>query len=198
MKKMSLIVLCLAAMSTIDGAPTTQNSALPNAAPLKIRVINFKRCAEESKLGKQEQASFEALKKQMEGVLSEKEKTINELASKFEDPDFVDSLSVEAETEMKRQFRSLNQEFSQLQQQYMQTLQQTNYKVVQKLSDLVGKASTNIGQRDKIDLILNDEVCFFANPSLDISDQIIVAINQLSDQEPEAEVKSGNPSKLQK
>ncbi|MBA3957725.1 MAG: OmpH family outer membrane protein [Parachlamydiaceae bacterium] len=155
-------------------------------ANVKVRVVNFKKCAEHSKLGKQEQASFEAVKKQMETVLSEKEKILNEMATKFEDADFLDSLSPEAETEMKRKFRTLNQEYSQLQQQYIQALQQTNFKIVQKLSEGVAKAATTVAQQLKIDLILNDEFAFFAAPGLDVSNEIIAALDQIFDQEARA------------
>ncbi|MFQ5729127.1 MAG: OmpH family outer membrane protein, partial [Waddliaceae bacterium] len=82
----------------------------------KIGLVNFKACVEKSKFGKQEQDNFEALKKQMEGVLEEKEKTLSEISTKFNDPDYLDSLSSEAEAELKHKFRSLNQELAQHQQ----------------------------------------------------------------------------------
>jgi len=63
-------------------------SALLAATPLsakeiKVGIVNFKECVEGSKLGKQEQDSFDALKKQMETVLEEKEKQLNDLAQKI-------------------------------------------------------------------------------------------------------------------
>jgi outer membrane protein len=183
MKKIALVILCLVAFGTANAAPVGQGNVPSNPSNLKIRVLNFKRVAEQSKLGKKEQTSFEALKKQMESVLKEKEKVINEMASKFEDPDYLDSLSAEAETDMKRKFRALNQEFGQLQQQYLQTLQQTNFKVVQNLSEMVAKAATTLAQREKIDMILNDEVGFFVNPSYDVSSQIISILDEMPEQE---------------
>ncbi len=87
-------------------------SIAPNelaAEGAKVGVVNFKTCVEQSEMGKKEQANFESLKKQMEGVLEEKEKALNEIANKFNDPDYLDSLSPEAEAELKHKFRSLNQ-----------------------------------------------------------------------------------------
>lgn len=179
MKKLNYIVLstvmtAFAAITLCSAAPAPAASQ----APAKVRTVNFKKCVEESKLGKQEQSAFEALKKQMETVLLEKEKTLNDMATKLEDVDFVDSLSAEAETEMKRKFRTLSQEYQQLQTQYMQTLQQTNYKVVQKITELVSAASTEVAKQNGYDLVINDETVFFTSPALDVSAQIVTEMNK--------------------
>lgn len=155
----------------------------PSQKQVVIRTVNFKNCVEKSKMGKQEQSSFDALKKQMENVLTEKEKTLNEMASKFEDPDYLDSLSAEAETELKRKFRALNQELNQLQGQYYEALKQTNFKVIQQLTDTITKASSVIAHRENIDLVLNDESAFFANPTLDISSRVVVIMDEIFEQE---------------
>ena len=89
----------------------------------KVVYVDFKECVEGSKLGKQEQSTFENLKKQMEKALEEQEKTLTDLATKLNDTDYLDSLTPEAETELKRKFRALNQEMNQVQSQYYQTLQ---------------------------------------------------------------------------
>lgn len=162
--------------------------ALESNAPAKVRTVNFKKCVEQSKVGKQEQASFEAIKKQMETVLVEKEKVLNEMAAKFEDPDFLDGLSAEAETELKRKFRALSQEFAQLQQQYVQALQQTNFKIVQKLTTAVSKAATEAAQKQKIDLVVNEEnAAFFVSPNLDISSDVVSIMDQHLEKEEKAQ-----------
>lgn len=172
----------VAAAAFILCAATPGNTPAPSApannANAKVRTVNFKKCVEQSKLGKEEQASFEAMKKQMESVLTEKEKTLNELAEKLEDADYLDSLSAEAETEMKRKFRGLSQEYGQLQQQYMQTLNQTNFKVVQKIQEKVNEAATQVARQNNFDLVVNDETAFFASPSLDITSQIVSTMDQ--------------------
>jgi len=166
-----------------QNAMQPQGASMQPQGPTKVRYVNFKKCVEQSQMGKQEQASFEALKKQMETVLAEKEKVLNELATKLEDVDFLDSLSAEKETELKRQFRTLGQEYTQLQQQYLQTLNQTNFKVVQKINEKVGEAATTVAKQNNYDLVVNDETLFFANPSLDISQQVIAIMDQTTDKE---------------
>lgn len=184
--------LCIAtAANAADARPANNNAT-------KVRVVNFKRCAEQSKFGKQEQTSFEAVKKQMETVLTDKEKTLNDMAEKSEDPDYLDSLSPEAETEMKRKFRTLNQEYAQLQQQYIQALQQTNFKIVQKLSESVAKAANAVAQQMGVDLVLNDEVTFFVAPGLDISSEVIVMLDKLFDQEASKPATAEAPKAAQK
>jgi outer membrane protein len=152
------------------------------AEATKIGTVNFKLCVEESKLGKQEQASFETMKKQMENVVEEKEKVLNDLATKLNDPDQLDLMSPEAETDLKRKFRALSQELNQLQSQYYQTLQQANIKIVQTLSDAVTKASEKVAKDLKLDIVINDETCFFASPALDISPKVVVEMNRNGDQ----------------
>lgn len=80
MKIVKLTLSCLALMasllilSSFDSPSSGTANGAAQASSLKIGVVNFKRCVETSKLGKLEQANFEALKKQMESVLGEKEK----------------------------------------------------------------------------------------------------------------------------
>jgi outer membrane protein len=149
------------------------SAAAPQGQPLNIRMLNFKNCVESSKIGKQEQSSFEALKKQMETLLEEKEKALAEIDEKMRDPDYLDSLSPEAETDLKRKFRALNGEINEMQNQYYQTLQQTNFKVIQKLTETVNEAAKQVAKDNSYDLVLSEETCFFCKPELDISQQII-------------------------
>lgn len=163
--------------------------------PLKIAVVNFKTCVEKSKLGQKEQASFEAIKKQMETVLEEKEKNLTDIAAKFNDIDYLDSLSPEAEADLKRQFRTLNQEFSQQQNQFYQTLSQTNVKVVQKLTDTVAQLSKEVAKLQQIDLVLNDDGCFYCSDTLDISNLIVEAMDKAFEKEAK-ESKPGAPAPI--
>lgn len=140
--------------------------------------VNTKTIIEESKFGKQEQASFDSLRKQMENVLEEKEKELNEMANKFNDPDYLDTLSVEAETEIKRKFRTQSQEFQEKQNQFMQALQQANMKIMQQLGESIAKASAEIAKNMKLDAVFNYETTFFAQDTLDISGEVIKVMDK--------------------
>jgi outer membrane protein len=163
-------------------------SAAPNSfeqnKSLRIAVVNFKKCVEKSKVGQKEQGNFDTLKKQMEKVLEEKEKALADVATKFNDIDYLDSLSPEAETELKRQYRTLNQEFSQLQNQFYQQLSQTNVQVIQKLQEKVTSAAQEVAKKNQLDLVLNEESCFFVIPNVDISEEVIQALDKIENETP--------------
>jgi outer membrane protein len=190
----SISTLCIATFLLCSAAEPNRTAGNPSsgnpsqnassAKPLKIGFVSLKRCIEQSKIGKYEQSNFESLKKQMESVLAEKEKVLNDMAAKFNDEDYLDSLSPEAETELKRKFRTLNQEISQQQNQYMQTLQQTNLKVMQKLQDQLAEAATQVAKSEKLDAVYNDEGCFYSSPQLDVSSKLIALLDQEFDMNP--------------
>lgn len=168
MKKTATMLFIAAALlfssHKIDAAEPT--------AP-KIGVVNFKECVDRSKMGKQEQASFEALKKQAEQVMQQKEKTLQEISAKLNDPDYLDSLSPEAEAELKHKFRALSQELAQQQQQLYQTLSQANFKIIQKLTEQVNQAANSVAKEMNLDCVINEDACFFFSSKLDITSAII-------------------------
>lgn len=150
------------------------------AAPIQnIGIVNFKTCVENSKVGQKEQQNFESMKKQMEDVLVEKEKTLNEIATKFNDPDYLDSLSPEAEAEMKHKFRTHSQELQQHQNQYYQVLNQANFKVIQKIGENITEASKVVAENKNLDIVLNEEMAFFHTDALDISNEVVTVMDQL-------------------
>lgn len=169
MKKwLSILLLAPLLAFATEGGPLKKDMPL-----MKMAVVNFKSCVENSKLGKQEQASFEAMKNQMETVVMEKEKVLEELAGKLNNPDELDLMSPEAEVELKRKFRALSQEMGQIQNQFYQTLSQANLKIVQKISDSVAKASEKVAKDIKVDLVINHETCFYCNSAFDISSLVV-------------------------
>ncbi len=177
---LSAICLTSTAFLLSSAAPAVTG---PTGSALKVAILNPKTCYDESKMGKQEHANLETLKKQMEVILEDKEKTLNEMAVKFNDNDYLDSLSPEAETELKRKFRALSQELSQLQTQYMQSLQQANYQVLQKFNEAMTKASTQVAKDQKIDLILSEETSFFYSKDLDVSKPVVALMDETFDKE---------------
>lgn len=167
----------LVSAQTVDSL-NNQTESSPNLhKSLKIGVVNFKVAVEESKAGKLEQANFENLKKQMEAVLEEKEKSLTELAAKFNDPDYLDSLSSEAENELKHKFRTMNQDLTQIQNQYYQTLNQANMKILQKLNDHVAVAAAKFAKEKGYDLVINEDSIYFSQSVLDVTRPVIEMMN---------------------
>lgn len=149
-------------------------------------IVNFGSCVTDSKHGKQEQESFEKLRKQMTTLMTDIENQLNEIATKFQDPEFIDSLSPEAEQEMKARFQTLNEELNRYQNQYMQVMQQANMKLMQTMNNHISKASESIAKKKKIPMIVREEACFFYDPSFDITASIIEEMDKNHSKESKA------------
>jgi outer membrane protein len=172
----TVTVMC-AAVGPDSPATNTQATG-PSKSPIKVGIINFKNCVEQSKMGQQEDANYEALRTQVESIFSEKEKTLNDLEEKLNDPDYRDSLSPEGERELRRKYRALSEEASLQQNQYVQTLQQANMKIIQKMADLVTKLSAKLAKSENFDLILTEESSFYYAPTLDLTSKIVSMLDE--------------------
>lgn len=181
-----ILVACVMCGSAFAQQPQ-QQPAQAAGQSIRIGIVNTKKCLDESKLGKQEQANFEKMKNQMESVLLEKEKMLEEIEHKLNDDDYMDSISDDAASELKRKKRNLKNEGMQLQNQYMQNLQQANIKIVQKLTEVIGKASAQVAQDTSsgqpLDVIFTDEACTYYGPALDVSERVIAKMNSIYDAE---------------
>ena len=160
-------------------------------------IVNFTNCITDSKIGKDEQASFENLKKQMTAHLESTEKQTNELASKFNDPDYMDGLSPEAEEELKNKIRNLNEELGRFQNQYYQVLNQANMKLIQTISGNINTASEKVAKDKKLSMVVNKEACFFYTPGLDVTNLVIAEMDKAYELETKKLKASGQESKLE-
>jgi outer membrane protein len=142
-------------------------------------VVNFSSCISDSKLGKQEQASFESLKKQMSSLLEDTEKQLQELSVKFNDQDYLDGLSPEAEAEMKGKFEALNQDLQRYQNQYYQVMNQANMRIIQNINGAIAQAAEKVAKDKKIGMVVNKEACFFYLPTFDITVDVIAEMDKV-------------------
>lgn len=154
---------------------TAANAA--DAAP-SFGIVNFSTCVSDSKLGKQEQTSFDALKKQMSALLEDTEKQLNELTVKFNDPEYLDGLSPEAEEELKGKFRTLNEDLGRYQNQYYQVMNQANMRIVQTLSSSINSASEKVSKEKKLFMVVNKDACFYYNPAFDITSFVVAEMDK--------------------
>jgi outer membrane protein len=142
-------------------------------------VVNFSSCISDSKLGKQEQSSFESLKKQMSSLLEDTEKQLQELSVKFNDQEYLDGLSPEAEAEMKGKFEALNQDLQRYQNQYYQVMNQANMRIIQNINGAISQAAEKVAKDKKIGMVVNKEACFFYLPALDITVDVIAEMDKI-------------------
>ena len=172
---MKKILFCLTALF---GGLFAVGATKAETQPPKVGMVNFKKCVEESKLGKSEQALFDTQKKQMEQDLEKKQKEIKELAPKFND-EYLDSLTPEAEKDLKEKFQKLNEEFTEQQNQFFQVMDQSHFQRMQKIYDMTAKASEVVGKEKKLDFVLNDEVCFYKADGFDVTNDVIKKLDEL-------------------
>lgn len=150
-----------------------------NEAKSSVGVVNFSSCVSDSKLGKQEQASFESLKGQMTSLIEDTERKLGELAGKFNDAEYMDGLSPESEEEMKNKYRALSEEMNRYQNQYYQVLQQANMKMIQTIGAGIQTASEKVAKDKKLNMVMSKEACFFAAPTLDVTTAVIAEMDNV-------------------
>ncbi|MEX0962357.1 MAG: OmpH family outer membrane protein [Simkaniaceae bacterium] len=153
-------------------------SALMANEEKKVALVNFTTCILESKYGMDEQESFENIKKQMASLVEDSEKNLRELAAKFNDSDYMDGLSPEAEGELKGKYQSLSEEYSRYQNQFMQVMNQAQMKMYQSMQVHINDASEKVAREHHLSLILNKDVAFYFDNALDMTDLVIKELNQ--------------------
>jgi outer membrane protein len=157
-----------------------------------IGVVNFASCMTESKAGKKEQENMESIRKQMSSLAEDTERELREIAAKFEDPDYLDSLSPQAEEELKNKYQALQESLNSYQNQFYQVLNQVNYQMIQKMSGAISKAAATVASEQNLDYVLNKEVCFYINPSFDVTPQVIAQMDQSFEIEAQAAKKTAD------
>jgi outer membrane protein len=138
-----------------------------------IGVVNFATCITDSKAGKKEQENMENMRKQMASLIENTEKELKEISAKFEDTEYLDSLSPKAEEELKARFQTLQEDLGRYQNQFYQVLNHANYQMMQKISTTIAKAAEKIADERHLDYVMNKEACFYIRPSLEITKAII-------------------------
>jgi outer membrane protein len=185
------LALPFAASAPLSAAPVAGNSI-----SLKVGVVNFRKAVEESKLGKQEQEMLENMKKQVESILKEKGEEFQKLSGKLQDEDFRESQKPDALQKMEQQYQQLGQELQQAQGQYYQAMQQQNMRIIQRLAEVVSKASERVADTRKLDLVLNDDNAFFSAPGLDITKDVVAEMDLLAEDELKDAAKNAKPLNL--
>lgn len=152
-----------------------------------IGVVNFATCITESKSGKKEQENMETMRKQMSSMIEDTEKEIREIATKFEDTEYLDSLSPKAEEELKTRFQALQEDLGRYQNQFYQVLQHANYQMMQKVHGTIAKAAEKVASEKHLDYVMNREACFYIRPDLDVTSLVINEMDVHFDLEAKAE-----------
>ncbi|MCY3973935.1 MAG: OmpH family outer membrane protein [Simkaniaceae bacterium] len=150
-----------------------------------VAVVDFTGCVTDSKYGRQEQETFEMLNNRHLSSIANVEKRLKEVREELDDPEVVDGLSPDAAREKQELCQRLTAELTQHRDIYYRSLNQANNKLLKTLQYHISKAAGVIAARKKYSVILNKEVCFFYEPSQDITANVIAEM----DREYDAKVK---------
>lgn len=156
---------------------------------IAIGVVNFNQCVESSKLGEQEQGVLTESKKQMSNVLENMKKELEDTANKLQDPDYLDSISSEEVEKMQAKFQEINQNFAKYEAQYMQILNQIKMKFVHTMANNISKASELIAKQQNLSLVVDNDICFYYDKQLDITQKVLEEMNNHFDKEKEEKEK---------
>ena len=177
MRKSFLSAAVLTALLATTGSAAEHSS---------FGVVNFATCVSESKFGKKEQENMENLRKQMSSLIENTEKELREMSAKFEDTEYLDSLSPKSEEELKVKYQGLQEDLNRYQQQFYQVLQHANYQMIQKMSNTIAGASEKIAKVKNLDYVVNREACFYIRSDLDLTNLIISEMDKSFDLEARA------------
>lgn len=174
LKKFLFVLACTLGLATVGHAKNGDTNQT-------VGIVNFASCFTESKMGKQEQSSFEAMKSQMTKSLEDLEKQITEISAKFNDQEYLESLNPKAEEELKAKFHTLNDELARNQNQFYQLLNQANMRIIQMIQEQIHQASEKIAKEKKLNMVVNKEAVFFYTPTLDITPDVIAEMDRQYD-----------------
>ena len=158
-------------------------SAFAAEPAMTFGIVNSMTCFNESKLGKQEQANLEGMKKQMSSLMEDTEKKLSEITTKLNDAEYLDGLSPEGEAELKANYQGLSEQMGRYQNQYYQVLNQAHMKIGQTVGASINAASEKVAKQKKLTMVVNKDACFFYNAQLDISNLIVTEMDKLFEED---------------
>lgn len=147
-------------------------------AQADIGFVDFGRVLQSSSRAKQEEKQLQSLQKELEDQVTNVEKGISALAEKLQDPDYVDSLSQEAEQEQRARLRTMAEERMRLIQQVTGQFQQAQQRIFQQIGALVSQAAAEVAKEKKLDAVFNRDALFFADPSIDCTDAVVKILDK--------------------
>lgn len=143
-----------------------------------ISVVDYGQCISESRYGVAEQKAVDKIRTQLSTLITDTDKEIAELNTKFDDTTFLDSLSPKAEEELRARHQTLMEDRQRYQWQFGQILQQASYQLMHKISAQIARASEKLALEKDIDYVINKEACFYFRPSLDLTQAVIAEMDK--------------------
>lgn len=145
----------------------------------EIGIVDFRRCLDDSKFGQKERDGLLALQKQLATQVEAAEQELNHLTDKLRDPEFLDSLSSEAEEELKMRYQALSQDIVQRQNQFYQIMGQGEMKLMQQLTTQIMRAAQIVAKEKKLEYVIREDAFAFFNPTHDVTKDVVSEMDKL-------------------
>lgn len=145
-----------------------------------LGVVDFNQVIHSSQKAQTEQKALDSLRKELEGQVTTIEKEIQTLSDQLKDPDHLDSLSQEAEGEMRLKLQGLAEERMRMIQAVTGQYQQAAQKYLQSIAQAVGQVSAEVAKKRGLQMIVNKESVFYALPEADCTQDVIQLLDSSS------------------
>lgn len=153
-------------------------------------IVDFTKCMMESKYGKSEAASFEAVQSQLQKAIEDLKQQLVDTDNQLHNQDLLDSMSPEAIQALNVKFQNLRQELERYLGQSNQIMQQAQMKLIHALAEEINQASQLVAKKEKRSLVINKDSTFHYNVDDDITDQVIVQMDTKFEKEAKKSEKS--------
>lgn len=144
----------------------------------KIGVIDFQKVLETSTAGKAIQSKLKTQNEKMTADLQSKGAEIEKISQRLERESMV--MSKEMREEKEREQRIKVNDFKTLQKNYRSELQKLQVELMQQLQTDITTITQEIGKKEGYLLIMDKRGVVYAPTSVDLTDQLIQAINKKS------------------
>ncbi len=139
--------------------------------------VDFGQFVQSSKIAQKEQQSLASLAKEFESRVNSLDGEIQRMVDQLKDPDYIDSLSQEAEMEQRHKLQMMGEERMRMAQQVQAQFQQAQQRTIQGLQGLVASAAAQLAEKEHYRAILTKDVAFFVASDLDCTAEIIELVD---------------------
>jgi outer membrane protein len=154
-------------------------SPLAYAETPKIGYFNFKRVLNESKRGEKERDAFAKRANELQKVVAKKEAELKALQESLEKK--ASMLSAEAKRERQKEYQQKYTDLQRLAQDSNSELQQMEKEMLDRLAMSLNKVVRKFGEEENYTLILEASTIGYAPKEIDVTDQLIKALDAAKD-----------------
>jgi outer membrane protein len=160
--------------------------ARAQSSSMKIACIDLQKVMIESEKGKEARKSLSDELEKRKKELGQKQEDLQKMKDSLEKQAAM--ITPEARAEKERQYQTQLKDYQRISNDYQTELQQKDQEFTQKILKDLEELIKTLGENEKYTVILEKTQggLLYASPSVDITDKVIAAYNELSKQKPAA------------